>query len=112
MTPGIRNLPVSIPGVIFCPVPITNKDQTRRLSSSVASLSRWLLVGSRRTIQGGRLLRSAAVADQQDGDGHEHRVPIAVEAVVAAAASQVNPQSGVQQQPMILQERVRRSQCT
>ena len=77
----------------------------------MASLSRWLLVGSRRTIQGGRLLRSAAVADQQDGDGHEHRVPIAVEAVVAAAASQVN-QSGVQQQPMILQERVRRSQCT
>ena len=78
----------------------------------MASLSQWLLGGSRRTIQGGRLLRSAAVADQQDGDGHEHRVPIAVEAVVAAAASQVNPQSGVQQQPMILQERVRRSQCT
>jgi len=47
-------------------------------------------------------LRSAALADQQDGDGHEHRVPIAVEAVVTAAASQVN-QSGVQQQqPMIL----------
>ena len=56
-------------------------------------------------------MRSAAVADQQDGDGHEHRVPIAVEVVVAAAASQVN-QSGVQQQPMILQERVRRSQRT
>ena len=31
-------------------------------------------------------MRSAAVADQQDGDGHEHRVPIAVEAVVAADA--------------------------
>ena len=46
-------------------------------------------------------MRSAALADQQDGDGHEHRVPIAVEAVVTAAASQVN-QSGVQQQPMIL----------
>ena len=46
-------------------------------------------------------MRSAALADQQDGDGHEHRVPKAVEAVVTAAASQVN-QSGVQQQPMIL----------
>ena len=56
----------------------------------MASLSQWLLGGSRRTTQGGRLLRSAALADQQDGDGHEHRVPIAVEAVMTAAASQVN----------------------
>ena len=46
-------------------------------------------------------MRSAALADQQNGDGHEHRVPIAVEAVVTAAASQVN-QSGLQQQPVIL----------
>ena len=38
---------------------------------TVASLSQWLLGG---------------VADQQDGDGHEHRVTIAVEAVVAADA--------------------------
>ena len=53
---------------------------------TVASLSQWLLGGSRRTIQRGRLLGSAAVADQQDGDGHEHRVTIAVEAVVAADA--------------------------
>ena len=29
---------------------------------------------------------SAAIADQQDADGHEHRVTIAVEAVVAADA--------------------------
>ena len=29
---------------------------------------------------------SAAIGDQQDGDGHEHRVTIAVEAVVAAVA--------------------------
>ena len=42
--------------------------------------------GSRRTTQRGRLLGSAAIADQQDGDGHEHRVTIAVEAVVAADA--------------------------
>ena len=39
-------------------------------------------------------MRSAALADQQDGDGHEHRVPIAVETVVAAAASQVNQVRG------------------
>ena len=36
-----------------------------------------------RTIQRGRLLGSAAVADQRDGDGHEHKVTIAVDAVVA-----------------------------
>ena len=53
---------------------------------TVASLSKWLLAGSRRTIQRGRVLGSAAVAYQQDGDGHEHRVTISVEAVVAADA--------------------------
>ena len=45
-----------------------------------------MLGGSRRTIQRGRLLASAAVADRQDGDGHEHRATIAMEAVVGADA--------------------------
>ena len=39
-------------------------------------------------------MRSAALADQQDRDDHEHRVPTAVETVVAAAASQVNQVRG------------------
>ena len=43
-----------------------------------------MLGRSRKTVQRGRLLWSAAVADQQDGDGDEHRVTISVEAVVAA----------------------------
>ena len=57
-----------------------------KVDFTVASLSQRLLGGSRRTIRRGRLLGSAAVADQQDRDGHEHRVTIAVEAVVAAGA--------------------------
>merc|ERR1711865_1329324 len=86
--------------------PRARRGSGSRLTSSVASPSRWLLVGSRRTAQQGRrLLRPSAgtVADQQDGDNVRlEAVPIAVGAVVAAAASQVNSQSGVQQQPMIL----------
>ena len=57
-----------------------------QVETTVASLSQWLLGGSRRTLQRGRLLGSAAVADQQDVDDHEHKVTIAVEAVVAADA--------------------------
>ena len=53
---------------------------------TVASLNQCFLGGSRRTIQRGRLLGSATVADQQDGDGHERRVTTAVKAVVAADA--------------------------
>jgi hypothetical protein len=68
-------------------------------------------------VKGGRFQAIAAVvADQQDGDSARlEAVPIAVEAVVAAAASQVN-QSGVQQQPMILTgagaEEPMRSSCS
>ena len=87
---------------------------------TVAYLSQWLLGRSRRTIQGGRLLGSAAVADQQDGDSHEHRVTMAVEAVVAAdagksvrgAAADAGKSVSQECSSSRGQERVRRSQRT